>query len=267
MKQINMEWMQSLLKEDQPKKEYKNDLPTIDWVQNGKAFKREVKFKLLPANSKENNIFAIISGQHFSLGANKDFHMVCPEQTSHLKALGVKCPICEAKRQLLAIGFTEDELKTEGKFGPVPVFDPTMRSSVKAVILGTDLKSWDQAHVSVLQQNGTYLTRWLVEKYMDSETPDLLQWEASNAIRFSRTTDNGKWEREITFSQFVPTSEVLEKLRGENEALSLPDIWKMPSDEDLLKARQIAEEMKQSYIQAKQAMLNSTSTITDSMPF
>ena len=28
MKQINMEWMQSLLKEDQPKKEYKNDLPT-----------------------------------------------------------------------------------------------------------------------------------------------------------------------------------------------------------------------------------------------
>ena len=36
------------------------ELAKIDWVQNGKAFKREVKFKLLPANSKENNIFAII---------------------------------------------------------------------------------------------------------------------------------------------------------------------------------------------------------------
>lgn len=271
MKQINMEWMQSLLKDDnQAKKEQNSNLSQIDWVQNGKAFKRDVKFKLLPANSKENNIFSIIAAQHWNLGPNKDQHMICPEQTSHLKNLGVKCPICEAKRRLLAMGFKEEELATEGKYGPIPVFDPVLTSNIKAVIMSTDLKSdWDQAHVSIFQQKGTYLTRWLVEKYMDSETPDLLQWESSNAIRFSRATDNGKWEREVSFSQFTPDPMTVAKLKEENESLTLPEIWKMPSDEEMLKMKQIADEMVESYVKAREAMNNpaSASTITDSMPF
>lgn len=271
MKQINMEWMQSLLKDDnQNKKEQSSNLSQIDWVQNGKAFKRDVKFKLLPANSKENNIFSVIVGQHWNLGPNKDLHMICPEQTSHLKNLGIKCPICEAKRRLLAMGFKEEELATEGKYGPIPVFDPVLTSNIKAVIMSTDLKSdWDQAHVSIFQQKGTYLTRWLVEKYMDSETPDLLQWESSNAIRFSRATDNGKWEREVSFSQFTPDPMTVAKLKEENESLTLPEIWKMPSDEELLKMKQVADDMVDNYVRAKEAMNNpsASSTITDSMPF
>lgn len=270
MKQINMEWMQSLLKDDnETKKERSNDMPSIDWVMNGKAFKREVKFKLLPGNSRENNIFSTIVAQHWNLGPNKDQHMVCPEQTSHLKNLNIKCPICEAKRRLLAMGFKEEDLKTEGKFGPIPVFDPVLTSNVKAVVLDTDLKKdWDQAHVSILQQKGTYLTRWLVEKYMDAETPDLLQWEASNAIRFSRSTDNGKWEREISFGQFTPSPEVVAKLKEENENLTLSDIWKVPSDEELIKMRQVADDMVEGYKNAKDSMNNpGTSTITDTMPF
>ena len=267
-KQINMEWMQSLLNED--KKEQKNNLPSIDWVQNGKSFKRDVKFKLIAGNSKENNIFSTIVGQHWNLGPNKDQHIICPETTSQLRNLGIKCPICEAKRRLLAMGFKEDELKTEGKYGPLPVFDPILTSNIKAVILGTDLKTdWDQAHISILQQKGTYLTRWLVEKYMDSETPDLLQWEDSNAIRFSRATDNGKWEREVSFGKFTPFSDVIAKLKEENENLTLSEIWKMPSDEELLRMREIADNMVNEYKNAKEAINNPStmSTITDSMPF
>ena len=265
MKQINMEWMQSLLKED--KKEQVNTLPSIDWVQNGKSFKREVKFKLLPGNSKENNIFSTIAAQHWNLGPNKDLHMICPEQTSHLKNLGITCPICEAKRKLLAMGFKEEDLKTEGKFGPIPVFDPVLTSNIKAVVLDTDLKKdWDQAHVSILQQKGTYLTRWLIEKYMDAETPDLLQWEQSNAIRFYRSTDNGKWEREISFGQFIPNNEVIAKLKEENESLTLSEIWKAPSDEEMLKMKQVADQMVEEYVKARQA-INTDTGIADTMPF
>ena len=270
MKQINMEWMQSLLKDDNQTRETTNNLPSIDWVQNGKSFKRDVKFKLIPGNSKENNIFSAIIGQHWNLGPNKDQHMICPETTSHLKNLGIKCPICEAKRRLLAMGFKEDELKVEGKFGPIPVFDPVLTSNIKAVILGTDLKSdWDQAHISILQQKGTYLTRWLIEKYMDSETPDLLQWEDSNTIRFSRSTDNGKWEREVSFGKFSPDAATIAKLKEENENLTLSEIWKAPSDEELLKMKEVADNMIAEYKNAKEAMNNpsTASTITDTMPF
>ena len=269
MKQINMEWMQSLLNDkESSNKERTNDSTSIDWVLNGKAFKREVKFKLLPGNSRENNVFATIAAQHWNLGPNKDQRIVCTEQTSHLKNSGVICPICEAKRRLLAMGFKEEDLKIDGKFGPIPAFDPTLTSNIKAVVLDTDLKhDWDQAHVSILQQKGTYLTRWLVEKYMDSETPDLLQWETSNPIRFSRSTDNGKWEREISFSQFAPQMNVIAKLKEENESLTLADIWKMPSDEEMLKMRQIADEMVNSFVKARQAINNPTSVIADKMPF
>ena len=156
----------------------------------------------------------------------------------------------------------------EWKYGPIPVFDPVLTSNIKAVILGTDLKSdWDQAHVSILQQKGTYLTRWLVEKYMDSETPDLLQWEDSNTIRFSRSTDNGKWEREVSFGKFSPSVETIAKLKEENEGMTLSEIWKAPSDEEMLKMKEIVDNMVAEYQNAKNAMNNTTSTITDSMPF
>lgn len=269
MKQINMEWMQSLLNDKETgNKERQSDMPSNDWVLNGKAFKREVKFKLLPGNSRENNIFATIAAQHWNLGPNKDQRIVCTEQTSHLKNLGIVCPVCEAKRRLLAMGFKEEDLKGEGKYGPVPLFDPTLTSNVKAVILDTDLKhDWDQAHVSILQQKGTYLTRWLIEKYMDTETPDLLQWESSNPIRFSRSTDNGKWEREISFSQFIPQPNVVAKLKEENESLTLADIWKVPSDEEMLKMKQIVDDMVNGFVRARQTVSSAASSIGDSMPF
>lgn len=269
MKQINMEWMESLLNDKETgTKENRENTSSVDWVLNGKAFKREVKFKLLPGNSNENNIFATVAAQHWNLGPNKDQRIVCTEQTSHLKKLGIVCPVCEAKRKLLSMGFKEEDLKGEGKYGPVPLFDPTLTSNVKAVILNTDLKNdWDQAHVSILQQKGTYLTRWLVEKYMDAETPDLLQWENSNIIRFSRSTDNGKWEREISFAQFIPDEKTIAKLKQENEDLTLADIWKAPSDEELLKMRQIVDDMVKGFVNAKATMTSANNVIADTMPF
>lgn len=269
MKQLNLEWMQTLLNE-KTDKDFNNvsDLPKAEWVQNGKGFKKEAKFKVIGANSKENNIFVTIAATHWNLGPNKDQRFVCPEQTNHLKGQGRVCPVCEAKRKLLAMGFKEEDLTTQGKFGPLPIFDPTLTSNVKVVMLDSDTKKdWDKEHISILQQKGTFLARWLVEKYVDSETPDLLAWDASNAIRFSRPTENGKWDREVSFAQYTPSQEVIAKLREENEALTLPDLWRMPSDEEFLKIGQVVNDMKEGFIQARNTMTSSTSTVSDVMPF
>lgn len=269
-KQINYEWMNELLTEKSMRNEERdNNLPDIDWATNGRAFKKDLMFKLIPANSKENNIFAYIVGTHWNLGPeNKRF--ICPEKTLHLKKLGIECPVCAAKRKLLAKGFTEEDLSIQGKFGPVPVFDPTMTSNVKVVVTASDLKSdWDKAHISVLQQKGEFLTKWLARKYKESDTPDLLLWESSNLIKFSRPTENGKWERELSFATFNPTPEVVEKLKAENEALVLPDLWKAPTDQDIFEVRAIVADMVTQYENAKKAITESASSMIDNddLPF
>lgn len=276
VKTINTEWMMSVLNENIAKRNNMNEeLAKIDWVQNNKAFKCDLKFKVIPANSKENNIFSYVVGTHWLNynGQNKRF--VCPETTAHLKGHNVKCPICEAKRRLLAQGFTEEDLSVQGKFGLISVFDPKLTSNVKVVVFESDLKQdWDKQHISVLQQNGTFLTRWLVQQYADTETPDFLQWEKSNLIKFTRPTESGKWDRNVSFSSAEFSPDIIEKLKEENEALCLPDLWKMPTDEEILEITSFVSKMEQDYITARAAVkeattstTNSSDTETDVIPF
>lgn len=254
-KNVNLEWVQELLNTGAKKMDFSGELPEIDWVQNGKSFKKQLVFKLLPANSKENGVFSFIVGTHWLEIEGRNRRFVCPEQTMHLKKQGVRCPICEAKRKLLAQGFKEEELCKQGKYGPIPVFDPKLTSNVKVVVLSSDLKNdWDKKHVSLLQQNGSFLTRWMVEKYMDNDTPDLLNWEQSNAIKFNRTSDNGRFDRELTFQTFTPSEDVIAKLKEENEALTLPDLWKMPTDQEILEMRQAMQDMENQYLNARDAV-------------
>ena len=269
-KELNMEWINELLK-DNNKEPNTPATSNIDWVQSNKKFKKNLKIKLLPANSSENNIFGWIVGTHWNLGPdNKRF--VCPEQTTHLKKLGIKCPVCEAKRRLRAMGFSEEDLSKQGKFGLIPIFDPTMTSNVKVVVIDSDMVSdWDQAHVSVLQQKGTFLVKWLVERYIDKDTPDLLQYEKSNIIRFSRETENGRWDRDISFATFEPSADVIAKLKEENEALIMPDLWKAPTDQEILEITDVVKQMEEDLKAAKRLMTNTasfSSTISDDdIPF
>lgn len=261
MKEINLEWMNEVLKERNTG-DYSGSGPQIDWVQNRKGFKRNLKFKMLRANSKENNIFAHIIYTHWIDNPNggPNYRMVCPEQTPHLKKMGVKCPICEAKRQLKAMGFTDEELSKQGKFGPIPVFDANITSNVKVVVIDSDLKhDWDKAHISVLQQKGTGLTRWLLEQYKKTETPDFMDWERSNVIEFSRSSDNGSFDRQLTFQTFEPTPEIIDKLKEENEAITMPDLWKMPTDEDFIQMKGIMDDMIKDYVAAKNTLQNAQS--------
>ena len=49
--------------------------------------------------------------------------------------------------------------------------------------------------------------------------------------------------------------------------MTLSEIWKAPSDEEMLKMKEVADDMVAEYQNAKEAMNNTASTITDSMPF
>ena len=262
-KEINSEWANIVLNE-MSKSEYSGDLPEIEWLRGGKDFKRQLAFKVLPANSKENKIFSWIIGTHWLTVGNTTKRFVCPEQTPHLKKAGVKCPICEAKRRLLQAGFTEDELCTQGKFGPIPVFDPRIQSNVKVIVAQSDTRTdWDRSHISILQQNGSFLTKWLVEKYTDREIPDFLVWENSNYIKFSRPSDNSKWDREVSFAQYKPTPEMIARLKDENEALTMSELWKLPDDQSIVEVTNMVKELEDKYREAKNAF---TSNVENSNP-
>ena len=259
-KVFNEEWMKSVMKGSESSDDFSGSAPAIDWVQYNRGFKRKIIFKLMPANTKEDNVFAHQIFTHWLKVGDKTYRFVCPEQTIHLKGQHVKCPICEAKRKLLAMGFTEEELCEQGKFGPIPVFDPKPTTNIKVVVLNSDTKNdWDRAHISVLQQNGTYLTTWLAQKYADTTMPNFTDIESSNPIVFSRQGDQGKWDREFSFQAWTPTPDIVAKLKEENEQLTLPDLWKMPSDTDMMQIRQIVEDFSNQYVEAKKAMSAPTS--------
>ena len=273
-KSYNEEWMKDILgRSKEAMDDSSGSLPEIDWVSYKRGFKKKLTFKLMPANLKENNVFSAIVATHWLvLPDGKTKRFVCPEETVHLKGQHVKCPICEAKRKLKAMGFTDEQLSVQGKFGLVPVFDPKYTSNAKVVVLSSDEKQdWDKAHISILQQNGTFMTVWLAQKYASNEIPNFTELASSNSITFSRPTDSGKWEREFNFTMFTPSPDVLEKLKEENEALTLPDLWKMPSDQEFMEVSQIVDDMQKNYIAARDTVAGNTtdnsSVIEDDIPF
>lgn len=270
MKQpINQEWMEELEKMDRKSNVNKQDgdKQKIDWLQVNKAFKTRLTFKVMPANSKENNIWAYVVGTHWDLGSD-GMRFVCPEQTIHLRKNGVVCPICEAKRRLEAMGFTKEELSKEGKFGRVPVFEPRITSNIKVVALSSDLQEFDKKHVSILQQNSIVTAKWLLKQYQDPNTPDFLEVGKSNVVSFSRTKENGSWERNVTFATQEFAQDVVVKLKEENEELTMSELWKMPTDEEIMKAKEIADAMVESYIASRKA-INEASQVSadDNIPF
>lgn len=266
VKEINENWANEVLRGNHEMQTNTETTKAVEFIRNNNGFKKELVFKAVAANSKENKIFCYTVGTHWLTDSNgNSVRFVCPEQTQHLKHQGITCPICEAKRKLLAEGFKEEDLCTQGKYGPIPVFDPKITSNMKVVILKSDTNEWDKAHISVLQQNSDFLTKWMVRKYKNEDNPDFLAWDRSNIFTFKRQTDNGKWERELGFLTYDPTPEVINKLKEENEALIMPDLWKMPVDEDFLKVVEIVNAMSDEYRKAKNTFINGVKSARDSM--
>lgn len=271
-KEINEDWVKEILKGNNTMQTDNESTKAVEFVRNNNGFKRELVFKAVGANSKENKIFCHIVGTHWLTDSNgNSIRFVCPEETQHLKSEGITCPICEAKRKLLAEGFKEEELCTQGKYGPVPVFDPKITSNLKVVVISSDTNEWDKAHISILQQNSDFLTKWMIRQYKNEDNPNFLVWDRSNVFAFTRQSDNGKWERSLGFKVFEPAPDVLTSLRKENEELTMFDLWKMPSDEDFLKVSDVVNRISDDYRNAKDSIIRGANTvnevIADDLPF
>lgn len=249
-KNINVDWASQFIKPEQTQETQRN----VDWV-GKKEFKRLLKFKVLPANSQENGRIggATVTARHWNIGPNHDQSCLCVEKM--FPDQGMICPVCQLKRDLLKAGFTEEDLQTPGKFGPIDMFEPTVQSNVKVVVIDTDVKQgeWDQSHISVLQMNSNYLVRWLVETYLDQDTPDFLDINDGNLIKFSRDADNAKWERQLLDSaiKWNVSQEVKDKIKAENEEFTLSDLWKFPSDDEFLRIKRVCEDWKTALEQGK----------------
>lgn len=230
----------------------------IDWV-NTRDYKKMIKFRVFPANSKENKKIggAFSSGAHWLEYNGEKVRYQCPEKT--FPESGIECPVCKMQRELKAMGYTEEDMSKDGRFGPENIFRPRLSSTVKCVVIDTDLKhDWDRSHISLLQQNGTALITWLVDEYINPEKPNFTDWTKGSIIKFSRDTDNGKWNREVlpdsvAFNLWNAPTDVVEKVQKENEDITTAELFRMPSDEQTIKVKQILESIKADIIAKKNA--------------
>ena len=266
VKEINEDWANEILKGNREMQTSNESAKAVEFIRNNNGFKKELVFKAVAANTKENKIFCHTIGTHWLTDENgNSVRFVCPEQSQHLKHEGITCPICEVKRKLLAEGFKEEDLCNQGKYGPVPVFDPKITSNMKVIVISSDTNEWDKVHISVLQQNSDFLTKWMVRQYKNDDNPDFLAWDRSNLFSFTRQSDNGKWERALGFKTFEPTTEVIDRLKKENEELTMFDLWKMPVDEDFLKISELVNKIADDYRKARNAVVNGANVAVNSM--
>lgn len=241
----------------------------IDWV-NTKDYKRMIKFRIFPANSKENKKIggAFTSGAHWLDYNGERIRYQCPEKT--FPESGVVCPVCQMKRDLQKLGYTDEDMSKPSKFGPENIFLPRLSSTIKCVVIDTDLKhDWDKSHISLLQQNGTKLITWLVDKYIEPEVPNFTDWTKGGIIKFSRDTDGGVWTREVlsdsvAFNLWNAPADVVEKVQKENEEITTAELFRMPSDEQTIKVKQILEGIKADIV-AKKNATTPTQTTTEAI--
>lgn len=268
-KEINQEMVNRYATKTQETTQQNQEQNNIDWV-NTRDYKRMIKFRVFPANSKENKKIggAFSSGAHWLECNGEKVRYQCPEKT--FPESGVECPVCKMYRELKKAGYTEEELSKDGRFGPENIFRPRLSSTVKCVVIETDTrKDWDKGHISLLQQNGTALITWLVDEYINPEKPNFTDWTKGSIIKFSRDTDNGKWNREVlpdsvAFNLWNAPQDVVEKVQKENEEITTSELFHMPTDEQTLQVKAILENIK-AEIDAKRAS-GSTTTTTEATP-
>lgn len=267
-KEINQDMVKKFATKQKTENTNTEQQNNIDWV-NTRDYKRMIKFRIFPANSKENKQIggAFSSGAHWLEHNGEKIRYQCPEKT--FPESGVVCPVCQMRRELQKAGYTDEDMSKPGKFGPENIFLPRLSSTVKCVVIDTDLKhDWDKGHISLLQQNGTMLITWLVDKYINPEIPNFTDWTKGSIIKFSRDQDTGKWDREVlpdsvAFNLWNAPQDVLEKVQQENEDITTAELFHLPTDEQTIQVKAMLENIKADIVAKKTA---STTTETPNIP-
>ena len=100
----------------------------IDWV-NTRDYKRMIKFRVFPANSKENKKIggAFSSGAHWLDYNGERVRYQCPEKTFPEK--GIECPVCKMRRELKAMGYTDEDMSKEARLFIMSLTDASSSGS------------------------------------------------------------------------------------------------------------------------------------------
>lgn len=248
-KEINQDMVKQFGTKTKETEKQETPQNNVEWV-NTKDYKRMIKFRIFPANSKENGWIggAFSSGAHWLEYDGERIRYQCPEQTAPNS--GIVCPVCQMRRDLKKAGFTDEEMSRDGRFGPENIFAPRLSSTIKCVVVDTDQKhDWDKSHISLLQQNGKGLLNWLTDEYTNPEKPNFTDWTKGSIIKFSRDQDNGKWNREvlpdsIAFNLWNAPEEVVEKVKKENEEITTSELFRLPTDEQTIKVKEMLHKIE-----------------------
>jgi len=248
-KEINQDMVKQFGTKTKETEKQETPQNNVEWV-NTKDYKRMIKFRIFPANSKENGWIggAFSSGAHWLEYDGERIRYQCPEQTAPNS--GIVCPVCQMRRDLKKAGFTDEEMSRDGRFGPENIFAPRLSSTIKCVVIDTDQKhDWDKSHISLLQQNGKGLLNWLTDEYTNPEKPNFTDWTKGSIIKFSRDQDNGKWNREvlpdsIAFNLWNAPEEVVEKVKKENEEITTSELFRLPTDEQTIKVKEMLHKIE-----------------------
>ena len=62
--------------------------------------------------------------------------------------------------------------------------------------------------------------------------------------------------------------DIIEKLKEENEALVMPDLWKMPSDQEFVQMKMLMDKKVEEFKSARDVLRSVTApAVDDSIPF
>jgi hypothetical protein len=263
--ELDMSWAKSVMN-GSPAQANENSDKKYDWVNMTGA--GTYKFRILPPNSKSPGKFGMVVGKHYGLGSEGKDSCTCVEAT-YPEIEGLVCPVCEAIRRMKRDGIEEAKKYEAGIY-----------SYIKTIMLETpDAKELKRDKISIFRSKGNYNLNWIINKYMDPDSSDFLSPDNGAAIKFYREQKNGKWDRNVLDTSAVgggklnEDPEIQKRLLEENEEITLSDIFRRPTDEEMLKIKELAENLEKNLRAAADTqsevandMLNASQSASNSEP-
>lgn len=210
-------------------------------------------FRIMPMTADQNNFFGKFVGNHWIKfnDDEKGSYASCVEQYN---VQGAVCPICEAFRELENSG-----IDTTGFW--------KMKSNIQVALKVLMLEApnedtFPMNKISFFKVTAQVFQK-MVEIYNSADSPDILDPNTGVAWVVSRGEKEKHWNVKLLDSS-MPQCGILggsienrDALLEANETTDMEKIFKLPSDEDMMKIKELAKTVKEKIIRAKGAVDNS----------
>jgi len=269
-KSIDLSWVKDYLQKNKKEdRQYEDDGPKIWWSSvrskvAGQYVTSQYNFRLVPNSEKDiqrGERFGLMVYRHWGMPTNggKDTRFLCPEYT--YPSSDVKCPICEAIREMERAGIDPEALDD---------YRPSDEFYMRGVMLDTpnpgDADSVGKA--GVIQMNGLGSKNALIAEYAREDRPDYLDTSDGEVVSFmfDKSQGNfGMWKRELNayhpMSKKPLNSEVIEVFKD----LNLTDVFPVPTDNRVNSMIDSANLLKSKILPAGAAIKEAVSVVKESV--